>query len=53
MAAFSDVLVVRAVIPLIDMQSNLINKIPSYSVVWHKEYILSPSYDLVIGLNYI
>ena len=35
------------------MQANLINKIPSYSVVWHKEYILSPSCDLVIGLNFI
>ena len=46
------VLIVGNTIPVINMQSHLINKIPSYFPIRHKKYIFALGCDLVVSICY-
>ena len=46
------VLIIGITIPVINMQSHLINKIPSYFPIRHKKYVFTPGCDLDVRICY-
>ena len=44
------VLIVGTTIPVINIQSHLINKIPSYFPIRHRKYVFTPGCDLDVRI---